>query len=484
MGKDSLLKSTAKEKTGSKKAGGKKKNAPAKKNVSPKKTAATNKTAPGKKAAPEQAPVKKAAPQQAPAKKPASQQAPANKADVKKTTAKASPPAIKDLLALSFDAWSTQARPAPKVPSAPSKGSAPPFFSGVDAAEAARMGKLLLEKFDMTAIEAAGRAYAKKMAAAEKAAAEKAAAEKAAAEKAAAEKAAAEKAAAEKAAAEKAAAEKAAAEKAAAEKAAAEKAAAEKAAAEKAAAEKAAAEKVTVTYESAYEKPGKAAAPVDRSGQIMMGGIIGVIGLVFLMLIGASISNTGKYYITPGDGALTIYQGKFAPLGKKHLITLPGMELAAELRPVYAKTDVYPLIFSHYLGKADALLLNTGGFPDFDGIKGYLDKALAYAANNDAKNAVYRRIDGIDLLLYLYKADVAASRGTLADYQQALSHLNSAASLNPDASQVDLIAQKKAAIEATIADLEAAATEKAAAEEAAAAEAAAADKNTDETKAK
>ncbi len=231
-----------------------------------------------------------------------------------------------------------------------------------------------------------------------------------------------------------------------------------------------------MTYEAAYDAPGKSAAPVDRSGQLVMFGIFGIIGVVFLLLIGASMNNTGNFYMTSQDGALTVYQGKFAPLGKRHLITLPGVALAEAPRSVYTKQDVYPLIFSFYLTKADSLL-KADGFPDFDGIKDYLEKALAVAVTADAKETVYRRIDGIDILLNLYRADVAATRGTAADYREALEYLARAGRLNPDVSQASLIEQKTAAAQVAIAALEAKA-----AEEAAAVEKAAAEENADEVK--
>ena len=58
-----------------------------------------------------------------------------------------------------------------------------------------------------------------------------------------------------------------------------------------------------------------------------------------------------------------------------------------------------------------------------------------------------------------YKADVAASRGTVADYRKALEHLALAGMLNPDESQVALIERKTAVAEAAIAALEAKAAE-------------------------
>ncbi|WP_319409304.1 histone H1-like repetitive region-containing protein [uncultured Desulfosarcina sp.] len=342
--------------------------------------------------------------------------------------------------------------------------TAPEFLSGFEAKDAKRIKGLLANTYsEKDLIDATQKAAAEK-AAAEKAAAEKAAAEKAAAEKAAAEKAAAEKAAAEKAAAEKAAAEKAAAEKAAAEKAAAEKAAAEKAAAEKAAAEKAAAEKaeaikkaatrksdVSVSYEPppAQATAKKPSDPVDNTMKIFAAGL----AFLILLVIGASASNAFKYYLAENQGALEIWKGKFAPMGKKLLITLPGVSAPENIQLVYRSSEVYPLVFQYYIDKADALL-DVPGIPDFEGIKATLKTALEYGSSSALRKVAYQRLDNIDRLILTYKADVAASRGTIDDLKAAIGFLRSAGKLTTDKAQEELVAQKIAAHEATIKALE------------------------------
>ncbi|MGA8180181.1 MAG: hypothetical protein WB792_08985, partial [Desulfobacterales bacterium] len=299
--------------------------------------------------------------------------------------------------------------------------------------------------------KAAAEKAAAEKAAAEKAAAEKAADEKAAAEKAAAEKAAAEKASAEKAAAEKAAAEKAAAEKAAAEKAAAEKAAAEKAADEKAAAEKAAAEaKVSVSYEPPDAKDTLPPDPMDKA----MKCVAAVVAVLIALVVGSSMINQGKYYIHATDGALQIYQGRFAPMGEKLLISLPGVQPPAKIRDVYSKTDVFPIIFNYYVEKADTLL-KVPGLPDFNGIKAYIHKAMPYALTPKSKDLVYTRLNDIDLMILLYKADVAAGKATLADLNEAKGFLTEASRLDIDKLKLNLVNQKIDAVDKEIASLKA-----------------------------
>jgi len=430
---------------------------PSKKKTAAKKAAAARpkKKAPAKKATPAKPKAKAKA-------KPAAK--PVKKAAPKKATPKAKPVSVKDLLKKKFDV------DAPKTPySVPkdkietSKLTAPDLLSAFADKDAKRIRELLANTYTASDLKAAAEKAAAEKAAAEKAAAEKAAAEKAAAEKAAAEKAAAEKAAAEKAAAEKAAAEKAAAEKAAAEKAAAEKAAAEKAAAEKAEEiKKAAAHKseVSVTYDTAPAKPiaKPASDPVDNTIKIFAAGL----AFLILLVIGASISNSSKFYLEGNEGVLEIWKGKFAPLGKQMVIALPGVPLPASTKDVYAKTDVYPMAFQFYLDKADALL-QAPGIPDFEGIKSELKNALAYGSNKELRALAYDRIDNIDRLILVHKADVFASRGTIEDLESAIDYLKDAEKLTRDDAQAAMIDQKIERLKAGITALE----EQAAAEAAA-----------------
>ncbi len=367
-----------------------------------KKKAAKKKTA--KKSAAKAAPKAKAAAKAKPAPKPkpAAKAAPAPK---KKAVS------LKDLLKKKFPAWKPEKLYTAGPDKAGSKDvTAPPFFSGTEA-EQKRIRELLMKKYDMAEIKAVG----------------------------------------EKAAAEKAAAEKAAAEKAAAEKAAAEKAAAEKAAAEKAAAEKAAAEsKVSVSYEPPDSGDTLPPDPMDRAMKYMAAALAVLIALI----VGSSMINQGKYYIQSTDGALKIYQGRFAPMGEKLLIALPGVQAPAKIKHVYSKTDVYPLIFNYYVDKADTLL-TVPGLPDFQGIKTYIKKARPYALTPKAKDIVYSHLNNIDLMILLYKADVSAGKDTIADLKEAKGFLTEASRLDIDKMKMNLVHQKIDAVDKDIASLQA-----------------------------
>ena len=172
-------------------------------------------------------------------------------------------------------------------------------------------------------------------------------------------------------------------------------------------------------------------------------------GLIFVILMGlvirASYDNTGKFFLKSAAGAVEIWQGTFSPGGKKRILIMPGVQLPAKAKSVYSMEDVYPLAFNFYVSKADALM-EVPGMPDFVGIKSYLNRALSFATTEDLRQTAHGRINQIDRLILLYKADVAAIKGTRSGLETALDYLEQAAELNPDEIETELIEKKKASI--------------------------------------
>ena len=370
-----------------------------------KKSAAKKKTAKKKAVKAKAAPKAKAAAKAKAAPK-AKAAAKAKATPKPKPAAKAAPApkkiavSVKDLLKKKFPVW----KPEKLYSVAPDKGdakdfTAPPFVSGPEA-EQKRIKELLLKKYDLAEIKAAG--------------------------------------------------EKAAAEKAAAEKAAAEKAAAEKAAAEKAAAEKAAEPEISVSYEPPDSDDTIPSDPMEKG----MKYLAAALAVLIVLVIGSSMVNQGKFYIHSTDGALEISQGRFAPMGEELLISLPGVQAPEKAKDIYSKTDVYPIIFNYYVEKADTFL-KVPGLPDFEGIKKYLNKAMAYKTTPDSADAVYSRLNNIDLMILLYKADVAASKPTLSDLKEAKGFLSEASRLDLNGAKLDLIHEKMDDVDKKIASLKA-----------------------------
>ena len=149
--------------------------------------------------------------------------------------------------------------------------------------------------------------------------------------------------------------------------------------------------------------------------------------LIFIILMGlvirASYENTEKFFLKSGSGAVEIWQGTFSPGGKKRILIMPGVEVPTKTKSVYTREEVYPLAFNFYVSKADALM-EVPGMPDFVGIKSYLNRALSFATTEDLRQTAHRRINQIDRMILLYKADVAAIKGTRASLETALDYLH------------------------------------------------------------
>ncbi|MBW1694790.1 MAG: hypothetical protein JRJ41_11720 [Deltaproteobacteria bacterium] len=182
--------------------------------------------------------------------------------------------------------------------------------------------------------------------------------------------------------------------------------------------------------------------------------IIAAFVILVALVIGTSMLNQSKYYLNDTDGALEIWQGRFSPMGKQLLITLPGAQPPEIIKDAYFKSEAYPFIFDYYVGKADTLL-EVPGMPDFDGMRSYLNKALAFTTTNESIKIANVRLDNMDLMILLYKTEVAASNATITDLEKAIDYLSEAARLNLDDLQSDLVDQKIESINASIASIKA-----------------------------
>ena len=132
-------------------------------------------------------------------------------------------------------------------------------------------------------------------------------------------------------------------------------------------------------------------------------------------------------------------------MGRERLVIMPGVQPPAQIKGVYTREEVFPLAFKHYIDKADALL-EVPGSPDFIGVKSYLNRALSFALTDQLRATANAKIDSIDRMTLLYKADVAASKGTLAGHKTALKYLDQAAARGPDEIEANLIERKQESI--------------------------------------
>jgi hypothetical protein len=195
--------------------------------------------------------------------------------------------------------------------------------------------------------------------------------------------------------------------------------------------------------------------PEPESDPLKTFGLYAGVALLILivLIVGASMQNMRKYYVISRDGAVEIWRGQFSPMGKERLLVMPGTQPLDGTQEVYSKQEVYPLIFEFYLAKADALM-DASGAPNFEDVKTYLTRSLQYATTAEMRTRARTRIQTIDRLTLLYKADVAAGRGTMEGYRAALASLQQAETLSPDEIEANLIQEKIQSIEKQMAALE------------------------------
>ena len=455
MGKDSLLESTSKKKAtakadkekpakkaAAKKATSKKTAAKAKKTAA-KKAAGPSKKTTAKKAAPPKATAAKA---QKPAKKAPAPQKPA----AKKLTRK-------ELLWKKFEPLSAAARYAPTAKTQPAALPDPPsFFSGMSDSDAKKARAVLKRKFDWTEIKAAGEKYAAEMAAKAKAEAKRKAEEEA---KRKAEEEAKRKAEEE---AKRKAEEEA---KRKAEEDAKRKAEEEaKRKAQEEAKRKAEEEAKRKAEEQMTPPPAETGADAGKGFNPMKMGIIGFCAIIALLIF-SSYSNTKNYYITEKDGAVEIWRGIFAPMGKTRLMILPGIQMPPEVKKTYGWQDAYRLMYQYYIEKADATLA-VPGIPDTAALTQDLEKAIYYAPDREMRDAARARLVSIHMQTLIQKAQAAMNRGTVESAKEAIGFLKEAARYDLSDAEAEMVQRKIEEAEGVLADREMAkaAAEKAAAE--------------------
>ncbi len=189
----------------------------------------------------------------------------------------------------------------------------------------------------------------------------------------------------------------------------------------------------------------KGSDPMEKTMKYFIASLVAV----FVLIIGASMSNVSDYYLVPKGQSLEVWKGIFAPLGKKLVVKMTGVQRPAEIKETYTQDEIYPMIFNYFINKADALL-EREGMPDFAEVKNTLNTAMKYAVNNENRMLAQSRLTSIDLIVLLYKADIATSKGTVGDLKAAMGYLEKAMKLRLDAHQADLVKQRIAVTQAIL----------------------------------
>lgn len=180
----------------------------------------------------------------------------------------------------------------------------------------------------------------------------------------------------------------------------------------------------------------------SQTDPVVRAAIIGaaILALLAVLIIWASFANRAKYYIVPEGDGVAVWQGIFSPTGKRLLAVLPALQPAEPIKEVYARNEVYPLIYTHYLAGADALL-QADGLPDYPTIEGHLKAAQRYAADPTARAAVRSRIDNLQRTRLIHQAHVEISKDTPESLAVALERLEQAQRVARDAVQLEAINQ-------------------------------------------
>lgn len=190
----------------------------------------------------------------------------------------------------------------------------------------------------------------------------------------------------------------------------------------------------------------------DPMATMMKFALIGF-ALLVALVVKVSVSNRANYYIEPAKTGVEIRQGIFAPIGQERFILLEDAQAPESLQTIYRKNEAYTFVFNHYVKNADDLL-EKPEMPDFEEIKAYLNKAVPYAVTEKHHKLVTARLNNIDQMILLIKADVAASKETIEGDEAALEYLQRAGALDVDGSKSALIKEKVAAVESSKAGLE------------------------------
>lgn len=200
------------------------------------------------------------------------------------------------------------------------------------------------------------------------------------------------------------------------------------------------------------EPPEPPKPPVDEGKEPMGRGLkllIATLGVIFALIIAASVANFQNFYIKTTPDAVEIWRGDFSPRGKHKVVTLMGADAPDEIKDVYNREKPMSIAYNYYMNKADALS-EVRDLVDFKAIKHYLEQAKRYATTNQQRNTVIYRLNGITAMMLMYKAEVATEKQTEQGYEQAMDHLREALQLNLPADRQQAVEDKMAQIQAAL----------------------------------
>ncbi|NOY68828.1 MAG: hypothetical protein GXP53_04960 [Deltaproteobacteria bacterium] len=117
--------------------------------------------------------------------------------------------------------------------------------------------------------------------------------------------------------------------------------------------------------------------------------------VIISLIVIASLLNIRHYYIVPTRTGLEISKGDFTPKGKEDIAFLLLAKAPEKIKDVYTKSEVYAIIYWHYIKKAGALARSTN-LSDLKNAKKYIDNARAYALSSEDFDRVKTQLNRIN----------------------------------------------------------------------------------------
>jgi len=132
--------------------------------------------------------------------------------------------------------------------------------------------------------------------------------------------------------------------------------------------------------------------PMDKMLKYAIGGF----ALVIVILLMASLSNSGNFYFKQKEQMIELWQGRFAPMGKRQVATFSDPTIIKSLpeQSVYTKRQAHGVVSKYFIKQADNLL-KKGDIPDLKGAKAYLAQASKYAVSDATRQAIKERLGSI-----------------------------------------------------------------------------------------
>jgi transposase-like protein len=188
------------------------------------------------------------------------------------------------------------------------------------------------------------------------------------------------------------------------------------------------------------------ALPREPMGKTFKWAIVALV-LVIAILFLASMSNLNKFYFRQNNQMVELWQGRFAPMGERLVASFsdPKILEAVPEHKACTKKQAFGILSDYFIKRSDELL-NAGETPDLKTVKSYLNHASDYAQSEPEQQAIRIRLNNIDLLVLLSKADLALSKGTLPDFEAARGYLAQTIPLASSDFQKEVLMKRLAAV--------------------------------------